>query len=106
MTPEIIRPRVELVPSSLDGRPPGGGEGLISEAEQRRNAETVAEASAPSTRANYASQFRLFASWYDERGDRPLPASVEMVQTYLNQRFEGVVILGRDFPRSSRRSSG
>ena len=88
--------RAEVLDAAVDVRSPSDDELLLTDEERRRNARTQAEANAPSTRSNYASQFRIFDRWCAERGVRSLPASESIVITYLNARAEGCEIGGRE----------
>ena len=64
----------------------------LTDAERQRNAETRANASSASTRANYASQLAIFMDWCNARGLSALAAAPETVETYLNDRADGCII--------------
>ena len=68
--------------------------------ERRRNAETRANATSASTRANYGSQLAIFVDWCNVRGLSALPAAPETVETYLNDRAAGCIV-----PRPAKESS-
>ena len=64
----------------------------ISPAERHRNAETRANSSSVSTRANYTSQIRIFSDWCANRALSPLPAATDTVAAYLDDRAVGCAV--------------
>jgi integrase len=79
MLPETTNP--ESTPDAALTLPAG-----ISEDDARRIYDYASADLSESTRRVYASQWRRFVEWCEDRGANPLPAAPEVVAAYLSDR--------------------
>lgn len=66
--------------------PPG-----LTDADAGRVREALASSRSPATRRAYASQWRMFSAWAEERGLSTLPADPPAVAAYLTERADSGV---------------